>query len=139
MSIGKKTGGRNFKKGQSGNPKGRTPIPPEAREALKIQRVLTKERINEVFDRLTSMDFKEFVQLLDPKTGANPNVLDAMVAGQIKAIIDGNSTPLALMLDRKIGPVKQKVELSGTMSMRLEDMTPEEKLRRIEEIRARRK
>jgi hypothetical protein len=58
MAIGKKSGGKNWVKGQSGNPNGRPKLPDEIKEARKI----SVEKIIEMFSKyllMTESDFRK--------------------------------------------------------------------------------
>jgi hypothetical protein len=56
MATGKKTGGRGFKKGQSGNPGGRPALPDEIKAITRE----TKPQIIEAYYKLATMPFSDF-------------------------------------------------------------------------------
>lgn len=99
MAKGLKTGGKNWKTGQSGNPKGRPIIAPELSEARKFSKFL----VEETFHRLLLLSWIELEKIV-----SNPNtcVLDRLLA---KLIVmtekEGCSTRLNFILDRLIGRI----------------------------------
>lgn len=56
MAKGKKSGGRDFKKGQSGNPNGRPPVPEDVREARK----LGKSEFTRIMNKCLFMSLADF-------------------------------------------------------------------------------
>ena len=113
MASGKKTGGKDFQPGQSGNPKGRPPLPDD----LKRARALLKEDFERCAHQLLQMTHQQLDELLKDKTS---NLLQLMVAGIMgKAISQGDQVRLNFLLDRIIGPLPKSVELSAPGGERL--------------------
>ena len=136
MAIGRKTGGRNFKKGQSGNPKGPAPIP----EDIKASRQLT----NFEFERIAN---KYLFACKDDVTKAltNPKTpfIELMVCSVIhKAVVKGDERRLDFLLSRLIGKIVQPVSHSGPEGGPIpirahSDMTDEEIAQRLQKLKAR--
>lgn len=106
MAKGKKTGGRDFKKGESGNPNGRPHEKPEVR-ALKR---LTKSRFEDVAHRYINSTVDELQdKFRDPSTPA----LDLIL---IKVLIDaankGDIGKLNFFLERLIGKITERVDIT---------------------------
>jgi len=103
MAIGKKTGGRNFKPGETGNPNGRPPVPYEIRELRKHNRLEVEETFSKYL-RMTAKELEEAAK--SPYTSA----LDGMVIAVImKAVQNGDQWRLNFLLDRVIGKVPDRV------------------------------
>jgi hypothetical protein len=103
MAIGKKTGGRDFKKGQSGNPNGRPPVPHEIRELRKHNRREVEETLSKYL-RMTAAELEEVAK--SPYTPA----LDGMVVAVIMmAARNGDQWRFNFLLDRVIGKVPDRV------------------------------
>jgi len=103
---GKKTGGRNFKKGNPGGP-GRPPLPQEERVLQKITRT-EFERIVNKYLLSTKEEIKRAI--LDPSIVA---IELAAVSVIHKAIVNGDGRMLELILNRLIGRVSLPLEHSG--------------------------
>ena len=104
---GKKYGGRDWKPGESGNPNGRPPLPPELRKARAYNRVYVQEKLTEMME-LGVEDLQKIVK--DPKT----KVIDAMVASvALYGIKKGDQARLNFLMERTIGKVPQPLEHSG--------------------------
>jgi hypothetical protein len=104
VAKGKKTGGRNFPPGQSGNPKGPIPLPEDIKAARKLTPIEFERAVNKFlfWDRDA---LKEAVK--DPKTAA----LDAWVITIIlRATAKGDERPMSFLLERLIGKVKERIE-----------------------------
>lgn len=111
MARGRKTGGKNFKAGQSGNPKGRPPLPVDLKEARELNRE-ELERIINRFLYMTKDEVKAYSQ------AGTATTLELMVIGLIgKAITHGDHHRLGFIAERLIGKVKQPVEVSATSSL----------------------
>ena len=112
MADKKKAKGRPFQKGQSGNPKGRPPMPPELREIKKLSPGYIKVLIAKL-SRMTPDQMMEWMK----GEGAErdkPNNLEVMLASIIhKAVVDGDHAKLNFLLDRTIGKVveEKKVQI----------------------------
>lgn len=105
MTYGRKTGGRDFVPGQSGNPNGRPPIPPDLKEIDK----LTKDSYSRLLAKYMGLDREALEAIaLDPKTPA----LDLIVVSIIsKAIKNGDNARLEALLQRSIGPVPKILDI----------------------------
>lgn len=103
MPKGLKVGGRDWKPGQSGNPKGPTPIPPEIKEARKLNR-MEFERILNQYLHATVDEIK--AAAADPKTTTIEQIVLRILVEGIKK---GDERRLGFLLDRLLGPVKQVV------------------------------
>lgn len=107
MAKGKKTGGRDFKKGQSGNPKGPNPMPLEERMARKMSQAEFEMMANKYLYS-TKGEIQAALQ--------NPHIVAAEIAIVSvihKAIAEGDGRMLELLLSRLIGKVSQPVTHSG--------------------------
>ncbi len=102
---GKKTGGRNWKLGQSGNPAGRIKIPDDVKEARKFNaaeatRIITK------YLYMNSSELE--LAITDPETPA----MELMLAKIIKKSAEaGDHFRLNFLLDRTIGKVTEKINV----------------------------
>lgn len=101
---GKKTGGRNWVKGQSGNPKGGIGLPKDIRDAKKMTAAdfckLAVELLYTTRDKINE-------KLKDP----NAAMIELMVAGIIaKAATEQDYMRANFLLDRIIGKPKQNEE-----------------------------
>lgn len=112
MAKGFKTGGRDFKAGQIGNPKGRTPMPDDIRT---ITRSFTPTYIKGVIAKLSLMKPDDLVLGLEMNSF---NSVETMVANIIKrAIVEGDHSRLNFLLDRTIGKVveERRVKLESVV------------------------
>lgn len=97
MAKGKKTGGRNFKPGQSGNPNGRPRTPPEQKALRRFNRSYLEERLNELL-------------MLPPTTlaalkqnRATP-MIDLMIIATIeRAVESGDYHRVSFLIEQLIG------------------------------------
>lgn len=104
---GKKTGGKNFEKGHPGGP-GR---PPTTEEEKKLRK-LTQTTFQTILDRFFHMPMEELVKMSKDQlklTGIEAMVLFVM----LKAIQHGDYKRLSFLLDRTIGKVPERHELTG--------------------------
>lgn len=107
--------GRPWKKGQSGNPKGREPIPEEIREARKITQA--------EFERICGKLFYSSVDKLkrtvnDDKTP----VMEALVARiLLKGIQESSRTELNYFIERFLGKVPEERNVRGELGGLLAD------------------
>lgn len=93
-----------WKKGQSGNPKGRVKLPEEVKEAKRLNRASMEAALNKFLTWETDK-LAEFLR--DTK---NP-VLDMIIAKiLIEAMKKGDQMRLNFLFDRLIGKVQDKVE-----------------------------
>lgn len=102
----KNGGGRDFVKGQSGNPNGRPKLPEDIKAASK----LTRASLEAIINKYMGMD-KD--QLGDVVKAKGTPVIELMIASIIhKALVHGDQQRLDFMLNRLIGRVKEQVEIS---------------------------
>lgn len=108
------TGIGGFKPGQSGNPEGMKPMPPE----LKAIKALSPQRVKLIISKLAQMHPKEMMaqvkMTMMPDTEPQPgdlNNIEMMIASVIsRALTDGDASKLNFLLDRCIGKVvEQKI------------------------------
>lgn len=109
MAHGRKTGGRNFQKGQSGNPKGMNSK--GITEARKLNKALVTELLNK-FINMPTCDLVDFVRRNTKEQGSDPTIETLVASILIKAINEGDQARLNFILDRLIGKVTDKVEHS---------------------------
>jgi hypothetical protein len=104
----KKLPAKAWKKGQSGNPKGR----PKIRQDLKNVKVMTNTEVSALLWRLMSKTTEELrLMVEDPETPA----MELMVARIIdKGLLEGDPQRLNFLLDRTIGKVIDKREVEVT-------------------------
>lgn len=126
IAIGKKTGGRDFKPGQSGNPKGRPPVPPDLLAARKVNQFEFERIVN----RLLFMSRAELLRVAkDPETPA----LECMLAKHVRiAAITGDWRRIEAICGRTIGKVDTRVKVgepppAAEGGKRPEEMTQEER------------
>jgi hypothetical protein len=111
MSDKKKVVGKPFKKGQSGNPGGLTPLAKELRSARR----LTKEKFIDLVSLMNGASHEEMQRILgNPETTA----LTMMVIKVYMQIIEtGNMKDFDVLLNRLIGKVKDETEHTGTLTI----------------------
>lgn len=136
MAKGQKTGGRNWKKGESGNAKGAPKIPDD----LKDARRLNGPEFERIANKLLAMNKEEISKIAsDPKTPS----LELIVASVVhKAIVEGDAKRLDYLLNRTIGKVTQPVQHSGVDGgpiaiKNVAQLTSEERAARLKKIQAR--
>lgn len=107
MAIGKKTGGRNFAKGQVSNPKGAGAVSPQVRAIRKI----TLEHIEEVADLILDGNLEKLKALASsPET----SVLKVWIAkAAATGIQKGDLHSLDAILNRVLGKPKERHEVTG--------------------------
>lgn len=124
MTWQRKTGGRDFKPGQSGNPNGRPRLPEDVKEARRLNQVELERVINKyLFMSTRRLEFKF--------ANKSTRALDRMVIGLILKGSAGNIPSVTLITERLVGKVKTVVEVSRPESKRpieeqLGEMTDEE-------------
>ena len=125
MAKGKKTGGRDIKKGERLNPNGRPRMP----EYMKAAKKLNKIKFEEILNKYINCTIDDLQMHLKDK---NTPALDLIV---IKVLLEGikrgDEKRLGFVLDRLIGKVKDSIEITADINM------DEEKT--LEEISERRK
>lgn len=133
---------RHFKKGQSGNPEGGRAHNPELR---RIKRV-TQAEVAEIGSLIVGKDLNALKQIVaDAKSGAKKHSALKlwMATVAIKGITSGDSHRLNALLDRVVGKVKEKIELTGHGDGPIRSitttMTKEERLLEIKRLAKARK
>lgn len=117
-----------FKKGQSGNPEGARAHDPMKRALKK----LTAAKLHDIFAIVFNSSKEELAKLAaDPK-------LDLLTLWVVNSALKGNKDKsyhlLDSMLNRAIGPVTAKVELTGEAGSPLIPPTPEARSAKLDEI-----
>jgi hypothetical protein len=106
MAKGRKTGGADWGKGQSGNPKGRNKLPEEIKEIRK----LTAEQVIETFSKYLGMTQSEML-------GLDKRDLSLLEVWMLKAaelgIKTGNYFILDKILDRVIGKASMGIKVEA--------------------------
>jgi hypothetical protein len=106
---GKKTGGRDFVPGVSGNPAGRPPLPEEIKDA----RSQSKEKIERALHEIAFKKMDEIKAILD---SPHSPAMDMIVAKIIqRAVETGDTLRAGFILDRMIGKVAENINLGGTV------------------------
>lgn len=123
---GIKTGGRDFKPGQSGNPLGARLHNP----ALKAVRRLTQIEIEEVGALVLDGDLERLQAIMKDTTASALKVLIASC--MIKAISKGDASAMNVILDRMVGRVKQVVQVD--MSESAKKLNDEQLLGEVQRI-----
>jgi hypothetical protein len=102
MAIGKKSGGRDFKPGQSGNPKGGNSLPAE----IKALKKLSPGYIKGIISKIALMPREQLMLYLQ-----NPDIpqIELTVASiLVKATTEGDHAKLSFLLDRSVGRVVEQ-------------------------------
>lgn len=102
MAKGKKSGGRNFPPGESGNPKGRPPLPDDVRVALDSAR----GEYDRIVARFIVMPAEELELIARAKT--TPALERAVAKTLYVAGRSGDPRRMAAILDRFAGRPTQK-------------------------------
>lgn len=111
MGRGRKTGGKDFAPGVSGNPAGRPPEP----EEFKAVRRLTKAEIAECGALILDKTVGEIQAMAKDPT---QKMLNVMLAGMAAAAAKGNPGAFDKLLDRLVGKQKDRIEVSGALAVR---------------------
>jgi len=113
MTLGRKTGGRNFQKGQISNPNGGPNMPKEIREARK----LSQNEFVKIACNLIKSTRSELQYVLDNE---ETTALELMIGNIIvKAIDDKDHQRAEFLLNRIIGRVAIQADINMT-----QDKTP---------------
>lgn len=103
MAKGKKTGGKDFKKGQKGNPGGFT------KEQAKAKH-LTREILKDLLNVLLTATHEDMQLILEkPDTTA---LTMMVVKGYMNAIETGDWKQIELVFSRLVGKVKDEVDVN---------------------------
>jgi len=103
----KKVNGRPWKKGQSGNPKGRVKLTPDQRK----MKSLTQDEYLNIANELIYLNLRDLVQLTKEDTTSSLKMM--MIAVIVRAIKTGDEKKITFYLDRLIGTIRSKVEVTG--------------------------
>ena len=107
MAKGLKTGGKDFKPGQTGNKNGRPKTPPELRKAANLTKIETLERLV----KFLQMDIYGLEEVLKDKSR---QVMDHWIARIcLVGIKEGDNRRLDFMLDRLFGKVQPHIEINN--------------------------
>lgn len=107
MANGFKTGGRDFKPGESGNPAGREPLPEDIKQARKLNKIELERILNEYL----YMTLKEIQVKANHAETPALEVFVAKIIGE--GIKKGDHFRLNFLFDRVIGPIKAKLSVDG--------------------------
>lgn len=100
---GTKTGGRDFKKGDKGNPGGFTKEQAKARH-------LTRETLKDLMNTLNGATHEDMQRMLgEPNTTALTMMI---IRGYMNAIETGDMKQIELVLQRLVGKVKDEVDVN---------------------------
>lgn len=117
MPRGKKTGGRNFLPGQSGNPNGRPNVPEDLKQARNLNRI----ELDRLLNKMLGSTKAELETILK-----NPSstLLEITVCGILaKAAQGGDHQRLNFILERLVGKVKDVVEfVNPYLALPLEEL-----------------
>ena len=111
MAKGRKTGGRDWKPGETGNPNGGPGLPKDLREARKVNQMELERAIN----KMTSLTEPELEALI-----ASPGTLvfDKFVANIVKlGMRDGDERRMEFILQRMIGKVPDQVRVEAVPTL----------------------
>ncbi len=106
MAKGKKTGGKNWQPGQSGNPKGSEGFPVD----LKVARKLTQVELERCINKYMNLSHGELLaELENPAT----TMLEKMIASIVdQSVSKGDQLRLDFILNRVIGKVQERIEVT---------------------------
>src|SRR5687768_11480074 len=107
MAKGKKTGGRDLKKGETANPNGRPRLPEDIKEA----RALNKIELERILNKYLYLSRAELnAELAKPNTPAIELTVGKILSEALKR---GDERRLDFILTRVVGAVKRVHEHSG--------------------------
>lgn len=137
MARGKKTGGKDFAVGNNANPIGGGAQDPNKRALRRM----TQAQVAEVAATILSGTPEDLMRIVGDKDKGIPpdptatplKIWFARVA--LKGIGKGDMSSLDVLLNRTIGRVKEKIELTGEDGGPVQIvLTPEERKARIQEL-----
>jgi hypothetical protein len=109
VALGRKTGGKDWKPGQSGNPNGRIKISPEHRKLME----LNKQIVAEIFSKYMGATKS---QLEEARRHKDTPMFDQMVIStMLQAINKGDKGAFDFLLNRAVGKVKDEVHHTGSL------------------------
>jgi hypothetical protein len=115
VSEKKRVVGKPFKKGQSGNPKGREPLSPEVKRAREFNNAEFTKSVNRIIS-LRRGDLEKLVESRDE------NVLDQLIATiWLKGLKDSSKAELNYFVERFMGKVAENHNFSGNIHTGLVD------------------
>lgn len=100
MATRIKTGGRDWEKGQSGNPNGRPKTSKEYRELMDLNR----ELVAEIFSRYMMFNLEELVK--KKKDSSIPMIERMVISMMVNVEKKGDKQAFDFLLDRAVGKVK---------------------------------
>lgn len=100
--------GKRFKPGQSGNPRGMIPTSPE----VKYVRKITSQALEEIGDLILSSDKDKLRSISEDETESVIRRIYAKAA--TNAMTKGDLVNLEMILNRVIGKVREKVDVSSS-------------------------
>ena len=112
MENGFKTGGRNFEPGNTFG-KGAPKIPEDIKEMRKLNTIELERILNKYIDMTSA-------ELLAAQKNKETKALDRMIISTIiKATNNGDHKRIDFLLNRLVGKVKEKVEVTGNANVAL--------------------
>jgi len=123
VAKSKKTGGRDWKPGERGNPAGRPPVPADVKEARRLNQV----ELERVMNKYLYMSMR---RLERKKEDSRTRGIDRIVIGIILKGTKGNVPCLNILAERLVGKVKTEIEVTRPNQKPIEetlgDMSDEE-------------
>ncbi len=107
--VVKHPGLKPWVKGQSGNPKGRTPMPPHLRRAKRMNKV----DFQELLQKYVTYSKAQLIELAENDELPAMDLIVTRVL--LEAIIHGDEKRLGFILDRLIGKLPSHIDLSGSI------------------------
>ena len=115
MPKGKKFGGKDWKKGESGNPNGRPPLPPE----VKAIRALTHAEIKEIGELILSCRQEDLERIVGD--GEETVLRRWMAKVAARGASEGDMMKLNALLDRIVGSTPKELKVSANIHSYLMD------------------